>query len=132
MDRKPNLGEKQTCTSQQGVTPDLNVEGFSVLIESTMDRIPPPPPPPPRYKSILQCGGNNRLFPPPTKVQVKVNMGGGAEGAGGAVAPPVFAKFSQNLPFLPQILAFLCLQPPHVPVSPRTFKFTPPSTRYNT
>ena len=31
---------------------------------------------------------------------------------------PVFAKFLQNLPFLPQILAFLCLQPPHVPVSP--------------
>ena len=46
---------------------------------------------------------------------------------GGAVAPPVFAKFLQNIPFLPQILAFLCLQPPHVPVSPRTFKFTPPS-----
>ena len=55
-------------------------------------------------------------------------MGGAA---GGAVAPPppVFAKFSQNLPFLPQILAFLCLQSPHVPVSPRTFKFTPPSMR---
>ena len=52
-------------------------------------------------------------------------MGGG--GLGWAVAPPVFAKFVQNLPFLPQILAFLCLQPPHVPVSPRTFKFTPPS-----
>ena len=46
-------------------------------------------------------------------------MGGGAGGAGGGG--------TQNLPFLPQILAFLCLQPPHVPVSPRTFKFTPPS-----
>ena len=45
----------------------------------------------------------------------------------GGCSPPVFAKFSQNLPFLPQILAFLCLQSPHVPVSPRTFKFTPPS-----
>ena len=55
-------------------------------------------------------------------------MGGGARGAGGgAVAPPVFAKFLQNLPFLPQILAFLCLQHPHVPVSPSTFKFAPPS-----
>ena len=32
-------------------------------------------------------------------------------GAWGAVALPVFAKFLQNLPFLPQILAFLCLQP---------------------
>ena len=40
---------------------------------------------------------------------------GGGGGAGvGAVAPD-FAKFLQNLPFLPQILAFLCLQPPHVP-----------------
>ena len=48
------------------------------------------------------------------------------QGAGGC-SPPVFAKFLQNLPFLPQILAFLCLQPPHVPVSPRTFKFTPSS-----
>ena len=37
-----------------------------------------------------------------------------------------FAKFLQNLTFFPQILAFLCLQPPHVPVSLRTFKFTPP------
>ena len=36
----------------------------------------------------------------------------------GGCSPPVFAKFLQNLPFLPQILAFLCLQPPHVPVSP--------------
>ena len=56
-------------------------------------------------------------------------MGGEARGAGWAVAPPVFAKFLQNLPFLPQILAFLCLQPPHVPVSPRTFKFTRPSLK---
>ena len=54
------------------------------------------------------------------------HMGGGAGGLGGC-SPPVFAKFLQNLPFLPQILAFLCLQPPHVPVSLRTFKFTPPS-----
>ena len=37
-------------------------------------------------------------------------MGGGA-GGGGAVAPSVFAKFLQNHPFLPQILAFLCLHP---------------------
>ena len=37
------------------------------------------------------------------------------------------AKFLQNLPFLPQILAFLCLKPPDVPVSPHTFKFTPPA-----
>ena len=58
---------------------------------------------------------------------LSTDMGGGAGGAGGAVAPPVFTKFSQNLPFLPQILAFLCQKPPHVPVSPRTFKFTPPS-----
>ena len=50
------------------------------------------------------------------------NRGGGA----GGCSPPVFAKFLQNLPFLPQILTFLCLQPPHVPVSHRTFKFTPP------
>ena len=48
-------------------------------------------------------------------------------GWGGCSPPPVFAKFLQNLPFLPQILAFLCLQPSHVPVSLRTFKFTPPS-----
>ena len=54
-----------------------------------------------------------------------------SRGGWGAVAPPVFAKFLQNLPFLPQILAFLCLQPPHVPVSPRTFKFTPPSMLIN-
>ena len=49
------------------------------------------------------------------------------EPGGGAVAPSVFAKFLQNHPFLPQILAFLCLHPPHVPVSPCTFKFKPPS-----
>ena len=42
-------------------------------------------------------------------------------------SPKVFAKFLENLPFLPQILGFLCLQPPHVPVSPHTFKFTLPS-----
>ena len=36
-------------------------------------------------------------------------MGGRAMGAGGA-SPPVFAKFVQNLPFLPQILAFLQAQ----------------------
>ena len=48
-------------------------------------------------------------------------------GGMGGCSPPVFATFLQNLPFLPQILAFLCLQPPHVPVSPRTLKFTPPS-----
>ena len=50
---------------------------------------------------------------------------------GGGCSPPVLAKFLQNLPFLPQILAFLCLQPPHVPVSPCTFKFTPPSMQKN-
>ena len=54
-------------------------------------------------------------------------MGGGAGGGLGGCSPPFFAKFLQNLPFLSQILAFLCLQPPHVPFSPRTFKFTPPS-----
>ena len=48
----------------------------------------------------------------------------------GGCSPPGFAKFSQNLPFLPQILAFLCLQSPHVPVSPHTFKFTPPSMEW--
>ena len=53
-------------------------------------------------------------------------MGDGARGAGG-YRPPVFAKCLQNLSFLPQILAFLCLQPPHVPVSPLTFRFTLPS-----
>ena len=37
-------------------------------------------------------------------------MGGRAMGAGGGA---VIVKFVQNLPFLPQILAFLCLQPPH-------------------
>ena len=47
----------------------------------------------------------------------------------GGCSPPVFAKFLQNLSLLPQILAFLCLQPPHIPVSPRTFKFTPPSRK---
>ena len=61
------------------------------------------------------------------QVKSKVGHGWRSWGAVGAVAPPVFAKFLQNLPFLPQILAFLCLQPPHVPVSPCTFKFTPPS-----
>ena len=44
--------------------------------------------------------------------------GGGGGGGAVAVAPSVLAKFLQNLPFLPQIVAFLCLQPPHVPVSP--------------
>ena len=43
---------------------------------------------------------------------------GGGGGLGGCSSPPAFAKFFQNLPFLPQILAFLCLQLPHVPVSP--------------
>ena len=42
---------------------------------------------------------------------------------GGGCSLPVFAKFLQNLPSLPQILVFLCLQPPHVPVSPYAFKF---------
>ena len=37
----PNLGEKQTCTSQQGVTPDLREKvSVSFLIESIMDLIP--------------------------------------------------------------------------------------------
>ena len=40
------------------------------------------------------------------------------DGAGGLGAPSaVFAKFLQNLPFLPQFLAFPA---PHVPVSPLT------------
>ena len=33
----------------------------------------------------------------------------------------------QFLPNFCKIFLFLCLQPPHVPVSPRTFKFTPSS-----
>ena len=44
-------------------------------------------------------------------------MGGGAVGAGG-LAPPSFCQICTKSPFLPQILAFLCLQPPHIPVSP--------------
>ena len=43
-------------------------------------------------------------------------MGGGAMGAGGVA--PSFCQVCAKSPFLPQILAFLCLQPPHVPVSP--------------
>ena len=38
-------------------------------------------------------------------------------GGWGAIAPS-FCQIFENLPLLPQILAFLCLQPPHVPVSP--------------
>ena len=74
---------------------------------------------------LIKCEGIVRAIEMVGDVEVHDWIMGG--GAGGAVAPPVFAKFLQNLPFLPQILAFLCLQPPHVPVSPRTFKFTPPS-----
>ena len=43
-------------------------------------------------------------------------MGGRAVGAGGLA--PSFCQICAKSPFLPQILAFLCLQPPHVPVSP--------------
>ena len=50
----------------------------------------------------------------------------GRRSPGGCIPPSVCQIFAK-LPFLPQILAFLCLQPPHVPVSPHTFKFTPPS-----
>ena len=49
----------------------------------------------------------------------------------GGFSPPVFAKFSQNLPFSPQILAILCLQLPHFSVSPCTFEFTPTSIQWN-
>ena len=61
------------------------------------------------------------------KSQFNLQSWAAEPGGLGGCSPPVFAKFSQNLPFLPQILAFLCPQPPHVPVSPRAFKFTPPS-----
>ena len=44
-------------------------------------------------------------------------MGGGGRGAV-APPPPSFCQIMAKSPFLPQILAFLCLQPPHVPVSP--------------
>ena len=83
-------------------------------------------------KILVHCGVRNKNFESQWRGQRKKNvpkdqyMGDRAMGAGG-LAPPVFAKFVQNLPFLPQILAFPCLQPPHVPVSPLTFKFTPPS-----
>ena len=43
-------------------------------------------------------------------------MGGGAVGA--SPPPPSFCQICAKSPFLPHILAFLCLQPPHVPVSP--------------
>ena len=46
-------------------------------------------------------------------------------GAGGLY--PQFLQKFLNHPFLPQILAVLCLQPPHFSVSPCTFKFTPTS-----
>ena len=45
-------------------------------------------------------------------------MGGGAMGAGWTSPPPKFCQICAKFPFLPQILGFLCLQPPHVPVSP--------------
>ena len=44
-------------------------------------------------------------------------------------SPPFFANFLKNLPFLPQSLAILCLQPPHFLVSTHTFKFTPLSLK---
>ena len=48
-------------------------------------------------------------------------------GGWGGCSSPSFCQIFAKSSFLSQILAFLCLQPPHVPVSPRTFKFTPPS-----
>ena len=49
-------------------------------------------------------------------------MGSRAWGRGGRLQPPVFAKFLENLPFLPQILAFLCLQPPSHSSQPPHFQ----------
>ena len=45
----------------------------------------------------------------------------------GGCSAPSFCQIFAKSPFFASILAFLCLQPPHVPVSPRTLKFTPPS-----
>ena len=61
-----------------------------------------------------------RIYPGKLKF---ILMDGGAGRSG--CSPSVLPNFCKA-PFLPQILAFLCLQPPHVPVSPRTFKFPPP------
>ena len=44
-------------------------------------------------------------------------MGSRAGGEGGC-SPQFLPNFWKISLFLPQILAFLCLQPPHVPVSP--------------
>ena len=61
-----------------------------------------------------------------------VYIGGAAGGLGGYSPPPQFMpNFCKIFLFLPQILAFLCLQPPHIPVSPRTSKFTPPPMVYS-
>ena len=52
----------------------------------------------------------------------------------GAVAPPpppVFAKFFAKSPFFAPNFGISMPTVPHVPVSPRTFKFTPPSMFYN-
>ena len=78
-----------------------------------------------KLKATTDCLGNLTSEMPKASPSHGRWSGGG--GLVGTVVPLVFAKFLQNLPFLPQILAFLCLQPPHIPVSPRTFKFTPPS-----
>ena len=80
-------------------------------------------------KILVHCGVRNKILKANEGVIEKgmclkdQYMGGRA----GGLAPPVFAKFVENLPFLPQSLAFLCLQPPHDPVSPLTLKFTLPS-----
>ena len=74
-------------------------------------------------KLLVHCGVRNKILKANGGVKEKRNVpkrpirGQQSWRGWGARPPPVFAKFVQNLPFLPQILAFLCLQRPHVPVS---------------
>ena len=52
--------------------------------------------------------------------------GSSEQGGWGTLAPQFMQNFCK-IPLLPQILAVLCLQPPHFSVSPRNSKFTPRS-----
>ena len=57
------------------------------------------------------CFSTVRQKPVATHCPPQPECMGGRAGGGGGIAPS-FCQILQNLPFLPQILAFLCLQAP--------------------
>ena len=52
-----------------------------------------------------------------------------SQGGGGGAVAPIFCQIFAKSPFFASNfgISMLTAPPPHIPVSPRTFKFTPPS-----